>query len=194
MTGSLLQPTRHPLPSTTAQKKILPRTWIDQLKAALAQTNTAHPRLALMGVGQELRGDDAAGIATARSLQSLSGKHWLILDAGSAPENFTGRLRAFAPDLLVIIDAAQMGESTGTTRLFNMSDIENISLTTHALSCHLFARFVERELKCDIRLLGIQPGHDGLGAALSPSVRHGVVTIVAGIRQIHAELLMETRT
>lgn len=140
-----------------------------------------------MGVGQELRGDDAAGIAAARSLQSLSGEDWLILDAGSAPENFTGSLRAFAPDLLILIDAAQMGHSPGTTRLFSMSDMENTSLTTHALSCHLFALFVERELRCDVRLLGIQPGQDGLGAALSPSVRHSVAAIVTGFRQIHLD-------
>lgn len=187
MTGNLPQRTRRRLSFSTAQKKMLAQPWITQMKAALAQTNNAHPRLALVGVGHELRGDDAAGIAAARSLLALSGENWLILDAGSAPENFTGRLRAFTPDLVVILDAAQMDESPGTIRLFNISDTQNYSPTTHTLSFDLFARYLERELKCRVTLLGIQPEQDVLGAALSSGVRHSVHAIVAGFRHIHHE-------
>lgn len=184
MTGSLPQRTKPPSKSTMAHHKMSPHTWLYHLEQALAQTNITQPRLALVGVGHELRGDDAAGIAAARSLRSLSGQHCLILDAGSAPENVTGVLREFGPDLVVIIDTVEMGKPAGTIRLFDMSDIENIGWTTHALSCHLFARFVESELKCGIRLLGIQPEHDVLGAALSPRVSRSVARIAAGIKQI----------
>ncbi len=74
--------------------------------------NNLTPRTAILGIGQELRGDDALGLEIARRLQKkLSGREdVLILLAGPAPENFTGALRRFAPQRVILVDAALMGE------------------------------------------------------------------------------------
>jgi hypothetical protein len=60
-------------------------------------------RVAVMGIGHELQGDDAAGVLIARHLQSLLGpsEERLILCVGPAPENCTGALRRFEPDLVL---------------------------------------------------------------------------------------------
>ena len=36
------------------------------------------------------------------------------MEAGPAPENFTGPLRRFRPDLVLLVDAAQMDAEPGT--------------------------------------------------------------------------------
>jgi hydrogenase maturation protease HycI len=163
-----------------APKRTSGRSWIDSLYHTLAQTS--EPRLAVVGIGHELRGDDAAGIAIARKLQSSENERLRVINAGAAPENFTGVLREFVPDLVLIVDAMQMNEPPGTVQLFNVHDTENYGVTTHALSCHMFALYLEVELNCVVKLLGIQAGQDSLGAELSPEVRQSVASIARVLR------------
>jgi hydrogenase 3 maturation protease len=79
-------------------------------------------RIAILGIGNELNGDDAAGLWCARSFAALArcGERFgnkervLIIEAGPSPESFGGPLRRFAPDLVLLVDAAEMGERLGT--------------------------------------------------------------------------------
>ncbi len=116
-------------------------------------------RVAVMGIGHELQGDDAAGVLIARRLQSLLGpsEEHLILCAGPAPENYCGALRRFEPDLVLMIDAAQMDEAPGTVRLISYKDVTGVGASTHTLPLHILARYLTSELGCEIALLGIQP-------------------------------------
>jgi hydrogenase 3 maturation protease len=87
--------------------------WSSLLKQALtAQKTRNQPRVAVVGVGHELRGDDAAGVIAARLLKAVLADDdpVLVVEGGSAPENHTGPLRRFAPDLVLLVDTAQMGE------------------------------------------------------------------------------------
>jgi len=148
------------------------------LQQTIQQTNKPLPRIALVGIGHELRGDDAAGLMVVRRLKAVSSANVLVIDAGPAPENFTGKLREFAPDVLLLVDAVQMAAQPGTIRLLEMTDVESYSLTTHALSPHLLIAHLQTELRCIIRLLGIQPGQDSFDSELSSTVRHSVERIV----------------
>jgi hydrogenase 3 maturation protease len=154
------------------------RSWTALLKQAIRPKNRPSFRIAVVGIGHELRGDDAAGVMVARRLQAASSATRLVLDAGPAPENFSGQLRAFAPDLLLLVDAVQMDEPPGTIRLLKLDAAQPSSLTTHTLSPHLLANYLRAALGCDIRLLGIQPAQDSFGAGLSSAVEHSVEQIV----------------
>lgn len=78
-------------------------------------------RNAVVGIGNELRGDDALGCEVARRLLPIAQDHpdWLIIDAGPVPENFSGVLRRFAPQRIFLVDAALMGEPPGAIRLID---------------------------------------------------------------------------
>src|SRR5208283_643396 len=77
----------------------------------------------VLGVGSELRSDDAAGVRVAAELARalLSGVH--ALDGGSAPENCTAEIRQLDPSHLIIVDSAHMQEPPGTVRLIEYSEI-----------------------------------------------------------------------
>src|SRR5436190_753858 len=107
------------------ENRILPNTWraSPQPLRMLKQLTSKWPkasRIAILGVGNQFRSDDAAGVLVARALASrecaLETEHLLIIEAGHAPENTTGELRRFAPDLVLIVDAAEMGETPGTIK------------------------------------------------------------------------------
>ena len=118
------------------------------------------PRLAIVGVGNELRGDDSVGVVVARDLLNTpsvqASETLLVIPAGAAIENVTGQLRGFAPDLILIIDAADMGDAPGAIRLLPADSISGISAFTHSLPLSMVMRYLTLELHCQVFLLGIQ--------------------------------------
>jgi hydrogenase maturation protease len=105
----------------------------------------------------------------------------LVLDGGLAPENLTGAIRRFAPDLVVLVDAAEMGEPAGAIRWLSWQDTTGVSAATHALPPYMVAQFLTTELDCDAALIGIQPQETSYGASLSPPVRRAVRTVTRGL-------------
>ncbi|HEY44281.1 MAG TPA: hydrogenase 3 maturation endopeptidase HyCI [Anaerolineae bacterium] len=140
---------------------MLKTSWLDHLCQTLIELNRTNKtiRVAVVGIGHELRGDDAAGVELARILNSLSTdqEHLLVIDANSAPENCTGLLRRFGPDLVIMVDAAQMDEEPGEVQWIPWQATVGLGASTHTLPLHILANYLTAELECEVRLLGIQP-------------------------------------
>jgi hydrogenase 3 maturation protease len=134
-----------------------------------------------------LRGDDAAGVVVARALRrvGLDAEQVLVIDAGPAPENYTGSLRRFAPDLVVLIDAAQLDAPPGAVQWVDWRSASGLSASTHTLPCAILGRYLVAQLGCEVALLGIQPADTCLGARLSGAVRRSVNAVV---KRLVAEL------
>lgn len=146
------------------------------------------PRIAIVGIGNEVRGDDAAGVIVARDLSHRMSKNdgrtrFLIVDTGSSPESCTGTLRRFAPDFVLLVDAAQMRETPGTVRYFAWQDTVGLSATTHTLPLSILAKYLTTELGCRVALLGIQPATDSVLAEVTPRVKHSINLIVQYLAQ-----------
>lgn len=148
--------------------------WQDALKATLRllkKPDTAQ-RIAVVGIGSELRGDDAAGLLVARTLGSLLAGHdsVLILEGGTAPENVTGALRYFRPHLVLLADAAQFNAPPGTVRWLDWRAAAGFGASTHAGSLSMVGQYLSAQLGCEVALLGIQMGDNALGAPLTREV------------------------
>jgi len=155
--------------------------WQASLNQTLRQRSNP-PRVAVVGVGHELNGDDAAGLAVVRALKSALSPcdRVLLVDAGPAPENTTGLLRQFAPDLVLLIDAAQMDEPPGGVRWLCWQETTGISASTHTLPLHMLAQYLVAEFGCEVALLGIQPAANAINAPLSAVVEDAVDGVAAG--------------
>lgn len=142
------------------------------------------PRVAIMGIGSEVRGDDAAGVMVARELAAHKDAPptVCIVEAGAAPENFTGRLRRFDPDLVLLIDAAQMNEPIGAVRWIDWRDTSGLSASTHTLPLHVLAEFLVNELDCEVALIGIQPRDTAIAVSLSPDVQRAVDEVARALQ------------
>lgn len=106
----------------------------------------------------------------------------MAIDAGSAPENFTGALRRFAPDLALLIDAAQMDEAPGAVRWLAWPDVDGFDASTHTLPLRLVAQYLSDELGCQAALIGIQPADTSIDAPLSPDAQAAVDEVVMVIQ------------
>lgn len=159
------------------------KPWHCSLRKKLSRLRTKlarEPHIAIVGVGQMLRGDDGAGVAVVRTLQPLVATHArvLVLDAGAAPENQLGPLRRFVPDLVLFVDAAQMGEPPGTVCLLSPEETTGLSASTHTLPVGVIAHYLRAELGCEVAVIGIQPARDAFGAELSEAVQEAVDAVV----------------
>ncbi len=136
----------------------------------------ARPRLAIVGVGRAGDGDDGAGPALCAALERLAlpAADRLVVDAGTAPENVTGLLRRFRPDTVVLVDAADMGETPGAARWLEGARALGCSASTHTLPLGLLATYLADSLGCRVRLLGIQPARVASGSGLSVPVRQRI--------------------
>lgn len=149
-------------------------SWKNSLRQIIRQRPT--PKVAVVGVGQELNGDDAAGVLVARRLRRLldSPERWLVVEGGLAPENALGLLRRFCADVVILVDAAHMGETPGAVRLLDWQMCDGMSASTHTLPLSLVCRYLMEETGCVLALVGIQSGDTGFGLPPSPAVRAAV--------------------
>ena len=140
-------------------------------------------RIAILGIGQELRGDDAIGSLVARQLQARrpATSDGLVLDGGAAPESQTGPLRRFRPDVVILVDAAQMDAPAGAIRWLAWADTQGLSASTHTLPLHVLAYFLTLTLGCEVFLVGIQPADTTLAAEVSPAVRAAGEAVISAL-------------
>lgn len=139
--------------------------------------------MALVGIGHELRGDDAAGMRVAQGFServetTANNLAWLILEGGPAPENVTGALRRFRPHLILMVDAAQMDEPAGTIRWLNPQETDGLGASTHSLPFSVLATYLTAELGCEVALIGIQPAANQLDTPLTAAVEQAVTEII----------------
>ncbi|MDR0310843.1 MAG: hydrogenase maturation peptidase HycI [Acidobacteriota bacterium] len=131
----------------------------------------------VLTVGSVLRGDDAAGPMLAKMLETRPVSDWEVIDGGQTPEDELSVVRRKEPDLLLLVDAADMGLEAGSIRLLDEKDVfADFLITTHSLPL----TFLLKELKAcckEVVFLGIQPSHTEFFGALHPNVRKAVENI-----------------
>ena len=139
-------------------------------------------KVVVLGVGSDLRADDAAGMLVAELLKP----HVKVVFGATASENLTGEVRRLKPTHLIIIDAAQMGKKPGAIEIIEPGRIEGITFTTHQLPMSIIARYLNQEIGCEIILIGIQPKTLKFGDKVSPQVKASVAQLARLIKKILA--------
>jgi hydrogenase 3 maturation protease len=129
-------------------------------------------RLGVVGVGHPFRGDDGAGPAVVGRLRPTA--QFLCVNGGSAPENYAESVARFAPNHVILVDAAEFGGRPGEIRFLPASEAVSSGLSSHAGSLSLLARYLEARAACQTHLLAIQPAATGFSRQLSLPVARAV--------------------
>jgi hydrogenase 3 maturation protease len=130
-------------------------------------------RVAVMGIGNTLRGDDGFGVRLMEGLLPLNlpaGVRLFLCE--TTPENFVGPVVHFQPDTILMVDAAELGGEPGSARLVDLKDIAGIGMTTHTLSLRLLGNMLESTTDAAVMLLAVQPQSRAFGTGLSDEVQH----------------------
>lgn len=157
------------------------------LKIALKKRLEPAQRIALLGIGSELRGDDACGILVAESLKRYSreipgSRKFKVFIGGTAPENLTGEIKKFNPTHVILIDAADIGKKAGMIKLISPEEAKGISFCTHQLPLKIMADYLVQSIGCAMFIIGIQPKKIDFGASVSRQVQAAVRTVSAALK------------
>lgn len=107
----------------------------------------------LMGVGNDIRGDDAVGEMVAREFEK---DDWETVDCGSVPENHIAMIQDGNYELVMIVDAAMMQLDYGEIRIVPRENLGVFTMSTHALPLSLVMDHLADKVERVI-LVGIQP-------------------------------------
>ncbi len=120
----------------------------------------------LMGIGNEMRGDDGIGVYVAKNFKK---EGWKVIVAGQVPEDFTGEIKRLKPEKLVLVDAALMGLDPGEIRIVPVEKISDVAFSTHGMPLSFFISYLKGFVG-KIVLIGIQPERLEFGESLSENV------------------------
>jgi hydrogenase 3 maturation protease len=133
----------------------------------------------LLGIGNTLHGDDGVGNYIASRFRA---RGWNAIDCGTMPENFSAVVRRHHPEILVLVDATDLGLPAGEFRSVGDDLIEDVSLGTHNLPLSLLIKFLS-ESAGRVLFIGVQPQHLGEEEGISPAVIEGAELLMALLRQ-----------
>lgn len=131
-------------------------------------------KTAILCIGNILCGDDAAGMKIAERISGLCKENEVVFACSSAPENFTGAVKDFMAEKVLLIDAACMGKEPGTISLIKPEEIAGVSFSTHMLPLKYMTDYLKASLSCEILLAGIEPCDCSPGTEMSEAVKSAV--------------------
>jgi len=137
-------------------------------------------RLAVLGIGNPLRGDDALGLEVLNRLKGKVPENVKLFECEMVPENFLGEIELFKPTNVLMIDAAQLEAEPGSARLLVPEKMAGTAVSTHALPLSILAEILRQDLKARVALLAVQPERSEFGEGLSPTLQKAAQQI-AGI-------------
>jgi hydrogenase 3 maturation protease len=132
-------------------------------------------RVAILGIGSELRGDDVAGILTARQIEKTIKNKTISPDVRifigeTAPENLTGEIKRFQPTHLLIIDSADLDTKPGEIQIINPENIGGTSFCSHSLPIKVLTDYLFQSFKFEVITIGIQPRSLAFGVKPSKEI------------------------
>lgn len=129
----------------------------------------------LLGVGNRLSHDDGVGPVVATSIHGSAG--WIAIDCGTSFENAAGLVLRERPDVLVIVDAAQMGTDPGTVLRLPMGTHDRMLASTHGLPLSFVLANLESAAR-DTAIIGVEPADLSLGEGLSMEVSRAAHALI----------------
>lgn len=146
-------------------------------------------KCAICGVGNRLRGDDAVGPMVADRLlekyaQDVRNGEMIFLDCGTAPENFVSNIEKLKPDVVVIIDAVNLGKEPGHVGVVDIAKIVGFLHSTHQLPLSLFIEYLKKNGGCRVFFVGVQPKSCAFGAEMSSECEAAIeraMDVVSGL-------------
>jgi hydrogenase 3 maturation protease len=141
-------------------------------------------KVAVCGVGNSIRGDDAVGPAVIEALRAeISDGNVLLLDCESTPENVLGELQDFSPAKLILVDAVDMGKEPGSIAMVDIHSIKKQTMSTHKLPLNLFIDYLQNRMKFKLHFIGIQPKSTALNSEMSEECRKAVPLVKELVKQ-----------
>lgn len=164
--------------------------WRPQLKQII-DSSSSNKKIALVGMGHPLRSDDYAGSyivkKTIAHSKSMHSDEIFLFDGEDNVENLITRIAQLEPEHVIFIDACEMKEEPGETKLISVTHTTYPFFTTHGVPLKLLAH--QLLPKSTVWILAVQPKNTDFGERLSKEIR----PLADSISDFLVKLLKEKR-
>ena len=164
---------------------------LENIKIQLKDFLKGASSLVILGIGNDIRGDDGLGPYIIEELSNKKEalednsdidsifdlKDLFLINGGSVPENFTSKIKSYEkiksydPSHIILIDASLMNKEPGDIEIVNKENISNVSISTHSMSLAYLIKFLELEKPFEILFIGIEPEIMDLSFELSDKIQ-----------------------
>ena len=149
---------------------------LSELKSTIK--NRIKGKVAIVAIGNIMRGDDGLGPKFIE-LMKVKGANASLFDCGTAPENYIFPILSAACDTVILVDAADIDMPPGSSKVFGLDEITNVSFSTHNPSPRLFTDLLKTGKEdMNIFVVSVQPKTTNLGTPLSKEVLNGLDILV----------------
>jgi hydrogenase 3 maturation protease len=135
-----------------------------------------------VGIGNPMRGDDAAGSMVARKIAAMSGV--TVIDAEEVPENYLAAVVNRQPDTIVLIDSVDLDSAPGSVAILDREQLAGYGPSTHRVPVSLLMSLFEQETRARVFMIGIQPGHTEFLKPMSESVGTSVGQVAGMLNRV----------
>jgi hydrogenase 3 maturation protease len=146
-------------------------------------------QVVIIGMGNELRSDDAIGLLVVRLLKPYSHHRLQVFEGHMTPDVFIAPACAAHPTHLLIVDAAELHKNPGAWQVLFPKEVEEGLFTTHAIPAIDVAAEIQRRCGAKVAFLGIQPKTRDISLSQSKECVRTAEEITGIIRRIIAALL-----
>jgi len=142
--------------------------------------------LIVLGIGNELRGDDAAGLLVARLLKRFNNDRFEAVECGVSIETCIDYAFEKKPSHLLIVDAFP---EKGRLMVLDPEDLEaHAPVSTHAIPLPLLLEALGKPVETSVKILGIGVESFEFGAAISNECLKTVEEVADAIRETAVKL------
>ncbi len=133
--------------------------------------------IAIVAMGNELSGDDAAGVLIGEKLASLGNIKADIYVTYQSPEAYLMKLLRKEYSHIIFIDAIDAGKKPGEIYFVDIEEIIGEELSTHRFPLKLLLEILRSSGK-KIIFIGIQVKRRGIGLDLSEEVSRSIEKVI----------------
>ncbi|RDE12249.1 MAG: hypothetical protein C4K47_08520 [Candidatus Thorarchaeota archaeon] len=162
------------------------------LEEGLRRFISGAKRVAVLGIGNDLRSDDGLGPFIVAGL-NLQHPDLIVENVGSVPEAFARPLADFGAERVIMVDAADMRKPAAHIDLITKERIGGITISTHSMPLSLLMMYLEQETGGKTVLLGVQPKSIVFGEGLTPEVRLAAQKVIRILRRVLQQHLGDSR-
>jgi hydrogenase 3 maturation protease len=145
-------------------------------------------KIAILGIGNDLRSDDGLGPYIIEKL-GIDDPRVMIENVGSVPEGFARNLAEFGAERVIMVDAADMMKPAGHVELVTKDRIGGINISTHSMPLSFLMMYLEQETGGETILIGIQPKSIQFGEGLTPEIQEVVENTINILERVVNEYL-----
>ena len=136
-------------------------------------------RVLLIGMGNTVRKDDAAGIRVITRGRGRVPPGAILLNVGTTPENYSSKIKQLKPTHVIFFDAVEMKKNPGEYCFINEETLVSQSMSTHKQPLSMLMAVLKEGIPdVSIKLVGIQPKTVEFGYGMSTAVDRGVDSLV----------------